>query len=768
LARPAPLTNTRTHTHTHTQLPTAAAASTASAAKSGPQGNSAPHAPPTTPSKSSNNANVAASCSSAKPCPNPNWSCCAGKCLSPARGLACVADAPCPSAAVCGGPWLSGSPSCCTAAAGVCVAGGTRCCPRARVCGDACCADGESCGADSNGAARCRSALPRPLLDARAGGRPSTTVAGKRTAVASAREAGTAGPLLFDDAAQKSSASSDAERRWRSAGYQEDPCGSATAVLTATRLVGGADPGSGRDLAGAEGRATATVRACCELCATTGGCGHFSFDADGGKCWLKAASAGGNGKPAIAKRLSAAVVASSEDDSNDAPSLAFAADPANGGGGSVLQGLWAVPSRAFVSGTLARAPSPEMCPQARLCSGSGAASCCPGPVAKAGGNGGALIASWTCAASGACCAPNSGPPCGSGCGCTPGHQCSPQGRCVAAAQAPPTAAAAALAPASAAVPAGTSTAALLNQQAVLQRQPAGSVVNYAAALNDGGSLMLVQDPSDPQGCRARAEATAAAGGGAAGSAFAFRANTAVAPRSGGALNRDRPTLAATAAACCHQCAGVANCHHFSWDGQAMACSLWSDRAGADGAAKATRLEVPKSGSVVGDMIPKSLGFGFASADATAAAATAALADAAGAQCAAPCGSGGLCCDAGREACLAPTGLGANGDEHTCCPRDSVCGKRCGCDAGDACVAASCCPAARACGGGKLCCGPSERCSADGNACVRDASGGGLTVITGAGAGGGPYNGGFRSNNWGTTSGYGTQFAAAPLTTGGRR
>ena len=46
------------------------------------------------------------------------------------------------------------------------------------------------------------------------------------------------------------------------------------------------------------------------------------------------------------------------------------------------------------------------------------------------------------------------------------------------------------------------------------------------------------------------------------------------------------TLAATAAACCLQCAGVANCAHFSWDGGAMACSLYSDRAGADGAAAA--------------------------------------------------------------------------------------------------------------------------------------------------------------------------------------
>jgi hypothetical protein len=696
-------------------------------------------------------------CSASQPCPNPNWSCCAGKCINPARGLACVAKTPCPAAAVCGGLPLGGGwsssqqpPTCCTADAGVCVSGGTRCCPRERVCGDACCSQGESCGVDANGAARCRSALPRPLLDAAAAKSPA--LAGKRTAISAAREAGTAGPLLFDEDSAAKNTDAAAERRWRSAGYQEDPCGRATAVLTATRLIGGADGGGGRDLAGAEGRATATVRACCEMCATTPGCGHFSFDGDAGNCWLKAATTGS--KPAVAKRLSsAAVVASSNDNDNDAPSLAFAAD---GGSSSVLQGLWAVPSRAFVSGTLAYAPSPELCPQNRLCSGSGAASCCPGPVASGNNNN-----AWTCAASGACCAPNSGPPCGSGCGCGPGFQCSSQGRCVASQ------AAAMLPPQQQKSGGGsnTATAALLNQQAVLSQQPAGSVVNYAAAYNPGMALVLVQDPSDPQACHARADATLNGGNGnnnANNAAFAFRTNTMIAPRSGGALNRDRPTLAATAAACCLQCAGVANCAHFSWDGGAMACSLYSDRAGADGAAKATRLEVARPGSVTGDMIPK---LGLMSAEAGSQAAAAAAAEAAGARCASPCGDEGLCCDAAREACLAPTGLpGLAGTQHTCCPREAVCGKQCGCESGSSCVGGNtCCPASRACG--NTCCAPSDRCSADGK-CVRDTGGGGggggLQVISGNGVGG-PYNRGFVGN-WA-----GAQYTATALPAGeGRR
>lgn len=656
-------------------------------------------------------------CSASQPCPNPNWACCAGKCLSPARGLACVGKKPCPAAAVCGGGgngglWGGASSSqltCCTADAGVCVAGGTRCCPRDRVCGDACCGQGEACGVDGNGAARCRSALPRPL---QAGGRGDKN--NKQTAILSARESG-AVPLVFDDQQQQQQ-NAAAERRWRSAGFQEDPCGRATAVLTATRLVGGARLGS-------DG-AAATVRTCCELCATTVGCGHFSFDGDSGSCVLKA-----GGAPTVAKRLASAsgpVVASSRDADNDGKQLRFSSRSDETATAAGL--LWAVPSRAFVSGTLAYAPSPELCPQSRLCSAAGsgdgngnnaaaAAACCPGPVGPG--------KPWTC---------------------------SPQGMCVSAvAPAPPLAA-------------GPQTprqqqqqqvaaALLVDQQDVLSKQPAGSVVNYAAAAR-AAAAFLVQDPTDPQACVARAEAATAAG---QASPFAFRGDTMIAPRSGGALNRDRPTVAATAAACCFQCAGISNCAHFSWDSQLLACSLYSDRAGADGAARAQRLEVSKRGAVAGSMIPR---LALASADGGA---SAAAADAAAARCASPCGSDGLCCS-GSEACLEPTGLpGVGGAEHSCCARDNVCGKRCGCDAGDTCVAGQCCPASRACGG--KCCAPSDRCSADG-ACVRNGGGGGnrdssaFRVITGTGSGG-PYNRGFTTN-------WGSEYLATPLSSSGKR
>ena len=619
---------------------------------------------------------------------------------------------PCPAAAVCGGGsgnggggglWSSSSSSssqqltCCTADAGVCVSGGTRCCPRDRVCGDACCGQGEACSVDGNGAARCRSALPRPLQAG--GGR-----ADKKTAILSARESG-AVPLVFDDQQQQQQQNAAAERRWRSAGFQEDPCGRATAVLTATRLVGGTRLSSNP--------ATATVRTCCELCATTTGCGHFSFDGDSGACILKA-----GGTPAVAKRLASAgpVVASSRD-ADEKLSFSSRSDETAAGL------LWAVPSRAFVSGTLAYAPSPELCPQSRLCSAAGlgngsgndAAACCPGPVGPG--------KPWTC---------------------------SPQGMCVSTVAPAPLVAAAA--------PQQQVAAALLvDQQDILSKQPAGSVVNYAAAAR-AASAFLVQDPTDPQACVARAE-TATAGGQT--SPFAFRGDTMIAPRSGGALNRDRPTVAATAAACCFQCAGISNCAHFSWDSQFLACSLYSDRAGADGQAKAQRLEVAKRGSVAGSMIPR---LALASADGGA---SAAAADAAAARCASPCGTEGLCCS-GSEQCLEPTGLpGVGGAEHSCCARDNVCGKRCGCDSGDTCVAGQCCPASRACGG--KCCGPNDRCSADG-ACVRDGGAGGFggggggdssfRVVTGTGTGG-PYNRGF-STNWGS------EYSATPLSSSGKR
>jgi len=682
-------------------------------------------------------------CSAARPCPNPNWACCAGQCLDPGRGLACVGDLACPAAAVCGRPAASSPPSCCTADAGVCVQGGTRCCPRERVCADGCCAPGEACAADGNGAARCRSALPRPLLDAASAPSPEA----KRTAVSSAREAGAAGPLIFGPSGSGpdgSATDAAAERRWRAAGLAEDPCGRATAVLTATRLVGGA--GGGRDLVGAEGRSTLTVRTCCELCATTAGCGHFSFDADAAKCWLKQGGLG----TASSKRLKAAAVVANSDDAEDGgAALAFSAD-----GSAALQGLWAVPSRAFVSGTLAYAPSPELCPQSRLCQGSGAASCCPGPVAGGGknnnkDNGGG----WLCAASGACCTPRSGPPCGSGCACGPGSQCA-SGRCVPAASGgggdgdggggdkpqPPQ------------KPPPTATAALLDQQAILSTQPPGSIVNYAAApapAQLSSLLLLAQDPADPQACHLRAS-------GGAGSPFAFRSGTAIAARSGGALNRDRPTLAATAAACCLQCAGVANCRHFSWDARTVACSLYSDRAGAGGSAPAVRLEVARAGSVAGDMVPR---LSLFSADGGAGAAALAADEAAAARCAAPCGGEGGCCSQ-EETCVA--GSGGLGAPAACCPRASVCGAGCGCADGFSCVdGKACCPAARSCG--SVCCGTADRCSGGGK-CEPDNDGGSALTIVGGGQG---RVGGFFARGFSANAGV-AQYTAVPLSVGGVR
>jgi hypothetical protein len=667
---------------------------------------------------------------------------------------------------VCGGGgsgWGGSRPaalSCCTADAGVCVSGGTRCCPRDRVCGDACCSQGESCSVDANGAAQCRSALPRPLQAGDGGAADSR----RKTAILSSRESGSNGgsALVFDDG-RGSGGQQDAaaERRWRSAGYQEDPCGRATAVLTATRLVGGTRlglvsgpavvPGS---TALGEARATATVRTCCELCATTPGCGHFSFDGDSMGCILKAA-----GTPAVARRLasdspsSAAagggqagpVFASSQQQQQAVRSFARDGGSSSSSFGGAAGLLWAVPSRAFVSGTLAYAPSPEMCPQSRLCSAAGngsggprndAAACCPGPVGPG--------KPWTCSPQGMCVEAGSG---------GKQQQQQPQPSVAAALLAPP-------------------AAARQQQQQKQQPMTPGSVVNYAAATrmasgaSSAAGAFLVQDPNDPQACLARAQDAAYNPAAAASSPFAFRSDTMIAPRSGGALNRDRPTVAATAKACCKQCAGVSNCAHFSWDSSALACSLYSDRAGADGAAKATRLEVPRRGSVAGSMIPR---LALASADGGAAAAAA---DAAAARCASPCGDNGLCCDAKTEACLEPTGLsGFGGAEHSCCPRDNVCGKRCGCDVGDQCVAGNCCPAERACGNGNKCCPPSDRCNADGQ-CVRDNGGGGgsgggggdsngFRVITGSGTGG-AFNRGFNTN-----AGYGTQFAAVQLPAGGR-
>jgi hypothetical protein len=528
------------------------------------------------------------------------------------------------------------------------------------------------------------------------------------------------------------------QKKKQAAAAPRDPCGASLALMTSTWLAGGtAISTAGGDASTGGGTPSGTVRACCELCAATGGCQYWTFSTPLATCWLRSGSAA-----ALA-------------------SAGAAASQPSGGGGP----LASVPCRYSISGAMEGAPSPGICPATLVCRGSptealpdGAASCCP-------------AAGWVCGAAGVCCPPGSAP-CGQQCACASGTTCNgtgPDAQCVAVQTA-----AAAIAP-----PLTTTTQFQSQQQPPAQQQqfvqaqqpgaqsqlgqfqgqqqmqqqmqPGGSANTggganlsfgpgggqgiptysadtprfgyYGRGVTDGAAL--ITDPSDPQACRQRPAEGAAA----------LRFGRFVALNSGGALNRNAPVAQATAVDCCLACGGIGNCDAFSWDGSSLACYFWTNKI--NGIAQ-QRLETTMQGAVTGDMI-RALTF---RADGTP---VPRLDDACRAPCGPSDGSAGvaLCCQQGRETCLAPTGVGVGGDRFACCNNASVCGRRCGCDPGSICVAGeTCCPGERVCG--SSCCPQGQACNANG-ACgaPQNNNGGGLVVVNPQ-----PYGWNWNRGGWG--------------------
>jgi hypothetical protein len=527
-----------------------------------------------------------------------------------------------------------------------------------------------------------------------------------------------------------------------------DPCGASLALMTSTWLAGGTLLPAG----GSDGASVGTVRACCQLCAATGGCQYWTFSTPLSSCWLRSGSGASIGYASV--------------------DGAVASQPAGGGP------LSSVPCRYSISGAMAGAPSPGLCPAALVCRGApsgampdGAASCCP-------------AVGWQCSDAGVCCPPGSNP-CGAQCGCPMGQSCL-GGSCVAAQQVAAVPMAPAAAPAGAQVqfssqqqtPRAPNSAQYVQaqqpawQSQLLQFQgqqpgqpggnpsggsglifgPGGGTATtttfsadaprfgyYGRAVVDGAAL--VTDPSDPQACRQRPAEGAAA----------FRFGRIVASNSGGALNRNAPVAQATAVDCCLACGGIGNCDAFSWDSSSMACHFWTNKING---VTQQRLETPQKGAVTGDMI-RSLSF---RADGTP---VPRLDDA----CRAPCGPTdgsrpSLCCVEGRETCLAPAGVGFGGDRHQCCANASVCGRRCGCDPGSICVGQeTCCPGERVCG--SLCCPQGQVCDQNGACGAPRQDQGGIVIANpqwgwnrGAWWNGGGWNGGWNGG-------------VIPISTGGR-
>jgi hypothetical protein len=547
------------------------------------------------------------------------------------------------------------------------------------------------------------------------GGVGSSGGGGARPATAASGGGGKGGKA--DDA---SDATGNRRRRLaqqQPAAAPPDPCGASLALMTSTWLAGGTVLNGGGG-GGDGGAPSGTVRACCELCAATGGCQYWTFSTPLATCWLRSGSGA-----ALAFGGGAAAPAS----------LSSAAASQPGGSSGPLS---SVPCRYSISGAMQGAPSPGLCPAALVCRGAatealpdGAASCCP-------------AAGWVCGAAGVCCPPGS-MPCGQQCACPAGTACNsggPTAQCVvvaapAAVAVPPTAAAALVAP-----PMPTQQQQQLAFGPTLS--PSGNVVNYSAdtprfgyfgrGVTDGAAL--VTDPSDPQACRNRPSEGAAA----------FRFGRIVALNSGGALNRNAPVAQATAVDCCLACGGIGNCDAFSWDAQSLACRFWTNKI--NGVAQ-QRLETAQQGAVTGDMI-RALTFRSDGIPEPR------LDDA----CRAPCGPSdgsrpALCCQDGRETCLAPTGVGAGGDRHSCCGNASVCGRRCGCDPGSLCVSGeTCCPGERVCGG--VCCPQGQACNQNG-ACATPQDRGGLVVLNPQPYWGGGGSGwGWNSGAWNTWNGGG--------------